>query len=171
MTPTQRPTLRSLLGLAALVAVAWGGSEGLGRWQDARAAEAIRDRSQRVGITLYTTSSCPYCARAAAWLNRHGVRWQECNVETDAACLRAYTEQGSPGVPLVRAGERWHLGFHAPWLAEALAAQDAPRNNAKSGARGDARGAPSPGTNAIQPIRNTASDQPANPSGASSPRP
>lgn len=159
MTPTQRPTLRSLLGLAALVAVVWGGAEGLGRWQDARAAEAIRDRSQRVGITLYTTSSCPYCARAAAWLNRHGVRWQECNVETDAACLRAYSEQGSPGVPLVRAGERWHLGFQAPWLAEALAAQDAPS------------GASLPSTSAVQPLPKPAGDQLSNPSGTNSPRP
>ena len=159
MTPTQRPTLRSLLGLAALVAVVWGGAEGLGRWQDARAAEAIRDRSQRVGITLYTTSSCPYCARAASWLNRHGVRWQECNVETDAACLRAYSEQGSPGVPLVRAGERWHLGFQAPWLAEALAAQDVPS------------GASSPSTSAVLPFPKPAGDQLSNPSGTSSPRP
>lgn len=118
-----RPTLRSWLGLTALVALVWGGTEGLGRWQDARAAAAIREHSQRVDITLYTTSSCPYCAQAKAWLKRHEVRWRECNVETDSACARTYAEQGSPGVPLVRAGERWHLGFQAPWLAEALAAQ------------------------------------------------
>ena len=123
--PPERPTLRSLLGLVALVAVLWGGAQGLDLWQDSRSAAAVREHSQRVDVTLYTTSSCPYCAKAAAWLDRHEVRWRECNVETDAACQRTYTEQGAPGVPLVRAGERWHLGFHAPWLAEALAAQDA----------------------------------------------
>lgn len=123
-SPSTRPTLRSLLGLVALVAVFWGGAQGLNRWQEARSAAAVRELSQRVDVTLYTTSTCPYCAKAIAWLDRHGVRWRECNVETDAACQRTYAEQGAPGVPLVRAGERWHLGFHAPWLAEALAAQD-----------------------------------------------
>ena len=123
-SPTARPTMRSLLGLAALVAVFWGGAQGLNSWQATRSALAVREHSQRVDITLYTTSTCPYCAKAIAWLNQHGVRWRECNVETDSACQRAYAEQGAPGVPLVRAGDRWHLGFHAPWLAEALAAQD-----------------------------------------------
>lgn len=123
-SPAGRPTLKSLLGLMALVAVFWGGTQGLNSWQATRSASAVREHSQRVEITLYTTSTCPYCAKAIAWLNRHEVRWRECNVETNAACQRTYAEQGAPGVPLVRAGERWRLGFHAPWLAEALAAQD-----------------------------------------------
>lgn len=122
--PPERPTLRSLLVLVALLAVFWGGAQALNRWQEARSAAAVREHSQRVNVTLYTTSTCPYCAKAIAWLDRHEVRWRECNVETNAVCQRAYAEQGAPGVPLVRAGERWHLGFHAPWLAEALAAQD-----------------------------------------------
>lgn len=143
MSDASRPTARSLLGLVALVGVVWGGAQWLGHWQDARAAEAIRAHSQRVDITLYTTSTCPYCAKAMAWLKRHDVRWHECNVETNAACQRTYAEQGSPGVPLVRAGERWHLGFHVPWLNEALAAQDSA----------------------------TAQSMPAKPNGASSPRP
>ena len=123
MSGPSRPSARSLLGLAALLAVVWGASEGLDRWRNARAASAIREHSQHVELTLYTTSSCPYCAKARAWLDRHGARWRECNVETDARCQQDYAAQGSPGVPLVRAGQRWHLGFHAPWLAEALAGQ------------------------------------------------
>lgn len=152
MTAGTRPTFRSLLGLAALVGLVWGGSHLLGRWQEARDASTIREISQRVSVTLYTTSTCPYCARAGAWLNRQNVRWRECNVETDASCAREYAQQGSPGVPLVRAGERWHLGFSAPWLAEALASQDAVvgRGNAAVG---------------------VSAPQSSNPSGASSPRP
>ncbi len=124
MNSANRPTARSLLGLLALVGLVWGTTQWVDNWRNARAAQAIREHSQRVDIPLYTTSTCPYCAQAMAWLKRHGVRWQECNVETDASCQRTYAAQGAPGVPLVRAGERWHLGFHAPWLAEALAAQD-----------------------------------------------
>lgn len=149
MPTAQRPTLRSLLGLVALVTSFWGGSQLLGRWQDDRMAQRIRDHSQRVDITVYTTSTCPYCARAMDWLRRHGVRWQECNVETSARCRQDFVEQGSPGVPLLRAGNLWHLGFHAPWLAEALATQDTPT--------------PPPG---LAPGQSATS-----PSGASAPRP
>lgn len=122
---TPRPTLRSWAGLIALVAAVWGATHALGLWQDARAASAIRERSQRVDITLFTTTHCPYCAQARAWLTREGARWQECNVETDTRCASVYRQQGSPGVPLVRAGDRWHLGFNPVWLAQALAEQDA----------------------------------------------
>lgn len=153
MAETGRPTLRSLLGLVALVSTVWGVSHMLDLWQDARAASTIREHSQRVDITLYTTSTCPYCAQAIAWLKRHDVRWRECNVETDADCQRTYEQQGSPGVPLVRAGERWHLGFHAPWLAEALASQGGPS------------ALPNEPPPAVSPF------QSARPSGASSPRP
>lgn len=160
MAEPGRPTLRSLLGLVALVGVVWGAAQGLARWQDARAAATIREHSQRVDITLYTTSSCPYCAKAIAWLRQHEVRWRECNIETDATCQRTHAAQGAPGVPLVRAGTRWHLGFDATWLAEALAAQDGPvaapsaSNHPKSEA-----------------LPSAAPAQPASPSGASSPRP
>ena len=149
MSTQRRPTVRSLFGLGVLIAVFWGGSELLGRWQDARVAALIREHSQRVDITLYTTSTCPYCAKAMAWLRAHGARWRECNVETDTRCRQDYVAQGSPGVPLLRAGDRWHLGFHAPWLAEALVAQ-----------RGAAQAVD-------QPIDQSAT----RPSGASSPRP
>lgn len=134
MNSANRPTARSLLGLLALVGMVWGTTQWVDNWRDARAAQAIREHSQRLDITLYTTSTCPYCAKAIAWLKRHDVRWKECNVETDERCQRTYAAQGSPGVPLVRAGERWHLGFHAPWLAEALAAQDATAQSASPSA-------------------------------------
>lgn len=172
MAEPGRPTLRSLLGLLALVAMVWGGAQGLAHWQDARAASAIREHSQRVGITLYTTSTCPYCAKAIAWLKQHNVRWRECNVETDASCQRTYAQQGSPGVPLVRAGERWHLGFHAPWLAQALASQD---GHDGPGAQGstlpNVHATPARSDSVGETASATTPFQSASPSGASSPRP
>lgn len=144
MSAPGKPDWRSLLGLAALAGLVWLGSEALSDWQQGRAAEAIRQHSQRVQITLYTTADCPYCARARSWLQSHQVRWKECPVESDLACGRAYAAQGSPGVPLLQVGRHWQLGFQPTALAEALRAQ-APRD--------------------------PAAPQPERPSGANAPRP
>ena len=159
MATPARPNLRSLLGLVALLVAVWGGHQLLSTWQDARAATAIREHSQRVDLTVYTTTSCPYCAKAISWLRQHGVRWRECNIETDSNCQRVFEQRGAPGVPLLQAGERWHLGFHPPWLAEALAAQDAE----------DAAQAAQVPANAS--TRSITGPQAVSPSGASSPRP
>lgn len=113
-------TARSLLALALLLAVTWGGTQALSWWQGERSAQAVREGSRTGRLTLYTTSTCPYCARAASWLDLNDVTWRECNIERDAACLRTYEQQGAPGVPLVEVNGLWNLGFNPAWVAAAF---------------------------------------------------
>jgi glutaredoxin len=123
-------TLRSL---ALCLTLVWGGSQALSWWQDQRFAKAIRLGSQQHEVVLYSTDSCPYCAKARIWLNEHSVRWQDCDVEHDAICGHAYQLEGSPGVPLVRVGSLWSLGFSPAWVASAiskLSAQSPSTDNA-----------------------------------------
>lgn len=131
----------SLRSLAVVLLVAWGGSQALSWWQDRRFAEAVRLGSQRHELVVYSTDTCPYCAKARAWLDAHGARWRECNVEHDTACQQAYQAQGAPGVPLVRVGALqqmgspsaagsgpgalWQLGFSPAGVASAMAKLDA----------------------------------------------
>jgi len=89
-------------------------------WRDEQAARLIQRHATPADITLYTTSTCPYCAKARAWLREHGIAWRECNVEQDADCMARYTAQGAPGVPLVHAKGQWHLGFDPAWLGQVL---------------------------------------------------
>jgi len=119
-SPSGSVSPRSLLGLALLLAVIWGATQALSWWQSERAAQAMREGSRTATLTLYTTSTCPYCARAADWLNGHGVTWRECNIERDPVCLRTYEQQGSPGVPLVEVNGLWNLGFNPAWVAAAF---------------------------------------------------
>lgn len=115
----------SLRSLAVVLLLVWGGSHALSWWQDRRFAEAVRLGSQRHELVVYSTDTCPYCAKARAWLDAHGARWRECNVEHDTACQQAYQAQGAPGVPLVRVGELWQLGFSPAGVASAMAKLDA----------------------------------------------
>lgn len=115
----------SLRSLAVVLLLVWGGSHALSWWQDRRFAEAVRLGSQRHELVVYSTDTCPYCAKARAWLDAHGARWRECNVEHDTACQQAYQAQGAPGVPLVRVGALWQLGFSPAGVASAMAKLDA----------------------------------------------
>ena len=62
-------------------------------------------------VQIYTTSSCPYCSRAKALLQRKGVEFQEFNVERDPSLRATMTERSGGGrtVPQVFINGR-HVG-------------------------------------------------------------
>lgn len=129
LTPPARPPsrVRSLMGLVLFVAVFWGLSQAWSAWKGKELAASLLGKVQAGDITLYTTSSCPYCERARRWLDQHRISYRECNVELEAACKSQYEAKGAPGVPLVNVRDQWRLGFDAQWLATALEAQPAKR--------------------------------------------
>lgn len=138
MTP-QEPARQttSLWSLAVLIVVVLGTTEAWRLWQDYRQADEVKlllsqQTVQAQDVVMYTTSSCPYCAKARSWLKSNQVPFTECNVEQSATCLSQYELQGSPGVPLMKVRNHWHLGFDANWLMLALQAQTDKPNAAKS---------------------------------------
>jgi len=63
-------------------------------------------------VTVYTTSSCPYCVRAKALLARKGIAFEEIPVDGDDARRLWLVEQtGQRTVPQIFAGERSLGGF------------------------------------------------------------
>lgn len=106
--------------LAGILLVFVGGSKGWSWWTQERAASTIRQFVQPGDITMYSTVSCIYCAKAREWLDSHQVPWQECDVELNAVCRQAYESQGAPGTPLMSVKGRWHLGFDPAWMSEAM---------------------------------------------------
>ncbi len=119
-TPTTSPDSGSWKSLVVILAVVLGGSSLWTWWQEEGAARTLLAKANPSSLTLYTTNDCPYCDKARAWLDGHGITWRECNVDRDAACKRAYEARGAPGVPLVHANEQWHLGFDPVWVSNAL---------------------------------------------------
>ena len=63
-------------------------------------------------VTVYTTSYCPYCARAKRLLQKKGVAFEEIDAEGDDK-LRAWLveKSGQMTVPQIFVGERSLGGF------------------------------------------------------------
>jgi len=62
------------------------------------------------GVVMYTTSWCPYCARARALFDGKGVPYTEIDVEAvDGARAEMQQRSGRTSVPQIFVGDR-HLG-------------------------------------------------------------
>jgi glutaredoxin len=73
---------------------------------------ALRAAEQRVPITVYTTSWCPVCKRAKAWMQANAIPFTERDVEADPSAenaRRALTS--SNGVPTIDVDGEVIVGF------------------------------------------------------------
>jgi len=50
-------------------------------------------------IEIYTTTRCPYCKQAKAYMDEHGIEYLEKNVETSMELRQEFHERGGRGVP------------------------------------------------------------------------
>jgi glutaredoxin-like YruB-family protein len=74
-------------------------------------------------VTVFTTSTCPWCVRAKEFLKQKGVPYRERNIEFDPLAARELSQRtGQMGVPVITAGDEVIVGFDRPRL-ERLAAR------------------------------------------------
>lgn len=63
-------------------------------------------------ITVYTTSTCPYCVMAKQYLTERGVPYKELNVSENRQALKEMVElTGRKSVPVIRCGNDVLVGF------------------------------------------------------------
>jgi glutaredoxin 3 len=63
-------------------------------------------------VTVYTTTTCPWCTRAKEYLRQKGVPFQEKNIEHDpVAAQEVMQRSGQMGVPVITAGDEVIVGF------------------------------------------------------------
>lgn len=63
-------------------------------------------------ITVYTTSTCPYCDMMKNFLREQGLSFNEVNVQQDPiAANRLVKTTGQMGVPQTEINGQWILGF------------------------------------------------------------
>lgn len=63
-------------------------------------------------VTVYSTSTCPYCVMAKDWFKQNGVPYEDKNVGVDQAAAREMvTKSGQMGVPVVEIDGQIMVGF------------------------------------------------------------
>jgi len=61
---------------------------------------------------LFSTTTCSWCRRAKKYFKENKVPFREINVERDAQAARDIARKtGQTGVPVIKIGSKWIVGF------------------------------------------------------------
>lgn len=71
-------------------------------------------------VTVYTSSTCPYCQMAKEYLKERGIPFDEKNVQTDKDARNELMAMGYTGVPVICVDEEQIVGFDKNKLDELL---------------------------------------------------
>ncbi len=72
-------------------------------------------------VVLFSTSTCSWCRRAKRYFQENRVPFKEINVERDPEAARDIIRKtGQTGVPVIKIGNRWIVGFDKERIAKEL---------------------------------------------------
>lgn len=72
-------------------------------------------------VTVYTTSSCPYCVMVKNFLYDQQIPFKEVNVETNPQMLfELVNKTGQMGVPQTEINGKWVVGYDPQGILQAL---------------------------------------------------
>jgi glutaredoxin 3 len=73
-------------------------------------------------VLLFSTSTCSWCRRAKRYFREKRVPFKEINVERDPDAARDIARKtGQKGVPVIKIGSKWIVGFDRERIDEELA--------------------------------------------------
>lgn len=73
-------------------------------------------------VVLFSTPTCSWCRRAKKYFRENGVAFKEVDVERDPGAARDLVRKtGQTGVPVIKIGGRWIVGFDRPRIEKELA--------------------------------------------------
>ncbi len=73
-------------------------------------------------VLLFSTSTCSWCRRAKRYLKERRVPFKEINIERDPDAAREIVRKtGQTGVPVIKIGNRWIVGFDREKIDKELA--------------------------------------------------
>lgn len=71
---------------------------------------------------IFSTSTCSWCRRAKRYFREQGVSFKEINIERDPAAARDLVRKtGQSGVPVIKIGSAWIVGFDKERIDKELA--------------------------------------------------
>ncbi len=72
-------------------------------------------------VVLFSTSTCSWCRRAKKYFKENRIPFKEINVERDASAARDIARKtGQTGVPVIKIGSKWIVGFDKPAIEREL---------------------------------------------------
>jgi glutaredoxin 3 len=75
-------------------------------------------------VVLFSTSTCSWCRRVKRYFKEHGVPFKEINIERDPDAARDIVRKaGQTGVPVIKIGSSWIVGFDRERIDKELASQ------------------------------------------------
>ncbi len=73
-------------------------------------------------VVLFSTSTCSWCRRAKRYFRERRIPFKEINVERDPDAARDIARKtGQTGVPVIKIGNRWIVGFDKERIEKELA--------------------------------------------------
>lgn len=73
-------------------------------------------------VILFSTTTCSWCRRAKKYFRENRVSFKEVNIERDPGAARDLQRKtGQTGVPVIKIGSRWIVGFDKPKIEHELA--------------------------------------------------
>ena len=77
-----------------------------------------------VEVVVYSTPTCPWCAKAKQFLENHNIPYRNVDVTDDEAGREEMVRlSGQMGVPVIRAGEEVVVGFDLERLQKLVGAR------------------------------------------------
>jgi glutaredoxin len=84
-------------------------------------AAASRKPAAGQKVVMYSAEWCGYCKRAAAYLRKRGIPFENVDVENTSRGVREYAQLGGRGVPIILVGSERMDGYDEGSLAAMLA--------------------------------------------------
>ena len=73
-------------------------------------------------VLLFSTPTCSWCRRAKRYFKERRVAFKEVNIERDPDAARDIVRKtGQTGVPVIKIGSRWIVGFDKEQIEKELA--------------------------------------------------
>ena len=73
-------------------------------------------------VLLFSTSTCSWCRRAKRYFKERRAPFKEINIERDADAVRDIVRKtGQRGVPVIKIGSSWIVGFDREQIDKELA--------------------------------------------------
>lgn len=71
-------------------------------------------------VILYGTSTCPYCAKARAYLNESKISFEDIDIEKSELDKKRYSQLKVEAVPVILIGDRVIVGFKPKMIEAAI---------------------------------------------------